>query len=310
MSNKNMLSAVISVYNGEKVIEECLKSVSFASEIVVVDNSSTDNTVKIVHKYTDKVFTKKNNLMLNVNKNFGFSKATGKWILNLDADERVTPELAHEVKKVITDNKSKDKNIINGYWIPRKNIIFGKWIEHAGWYPDHQLRLFRKNKGKFAEQHVHETLTIEGEAGYLRENLLHINYESILQFLNKLATIYGPNEAEQLIKNGYVFDWRDAIRFPAKEFLSRYFARGGYKDGLHGLILSLLMGFYHFIVFSFIWEKYNFKQINDKAMLAEVEKEASQASKDMFLWFSKERSEFIKNPIIKNLYKALRKLKS
>jgi len=306
MNNKNMLSVVVSVFNGEKVLDECLKSVSWAQEIIIVDNSSTDKTLEIAKKYTDKIFTKPNNLMLNVNKNFGFSKATEEWILCLDSDEIIAPELAEEIKSKILSPKS----TINGYWIPRKNIIFGKWIEHTGWYPDHQLRLFRRGKGSFPEEHVHEMIKIGGNVNYLKNNIIHNSYKNISQFLNKLTNIYGPNEAEQMIKKGYIFDWRDAIRFPMKEFLSRFFARKGYKDGFHGLMLSLLMAFYHLIVFSYIWEKHKFNQFNDRAMLAEIEKEVIQSSKDLFYWFSKEEAELIKNPLRKILHKVLRKVKS
>ena len=301
--SKNNLSVVVSVFNGEKELDDCLKSVSFAQEIIVVNNSSTDKTEEIARKYTDKIFTRPNNPMLNVNKNFGFSKASSEWIFSLDADERITPELQKEIEDKIG-------NSVNGYWIPRKNIIFGKWIEHTGWYPDHQLRLFRKNKGKFPEEHVHEAIKVEGEIGYLKNHINHINYESISQFLNKLATIYGPNEAGQLIKKGYSFDWRDAIRFPVKEFLSRFFAREGYKDGFHGLMLSLLMAFYHLIVFSYIWEKQKFKRINDETLLVDVERELIQSSKEIFFWFSKEKTKLIKNPVSKIFHKILRKVKS
>jgi glycosyltransferase involved in cell wall biosynthesis len=308
MNNKsNNLSIVISVFNGEKVLDECLKTASFASEIVVVNNSSTDNTLEIAKKYTNKIYNQKNNpSRVDIQKNFGFEKATGDWILCLDADERVTAELQGEIKNLKLETIAN----IDGYWIPRKNIIFGKWIEHTGWYPDYQLRLFRRGKGKFTEEHVHETLKVDGKTEYLKNNLVHNNYENILQFLNRLSTIYGPNEAEQLIKKGYVFDWKDAIRFPAKEFLSRYFAREGYRDGFHGLMLSLLMAFYHFIVFSYIWEKQKFKRIDDKEMLVETEKEMLQSSKDFYFWFSKEKLKLIKNPISKVFHKILRKIKS
>ncbi len=305
MSKKILLSAVISVFNGEKYLDDCLKSVVFADEIIVVNNSSTDKTEEITRKYTDRIFTRPNDPMLNVNKNFGFSKANGEWILCLDADERVTPELQKEILSTLSSQLS----TIDGYWIPRKNIIFGKWIEHAGWYPDPQLRLFRQEKGKFPEEHVHEAIKVEGEVRNLANHIIHNNYESISQFLNKLA-IYGPNEADQLIKKGYIFDWRDAVRFPVKEFLSRFFAREGYRDGFHGLTLSLLMAFYHFIVFSYIWEEHKFKQINDEAMLVETEREIAQSSKDLFFWFSKEKTKLIKNPLKQIIHKIIRKVKS
>ena len=211
MNKKDSLSVVISVFNGEKYIEDCLKSVSFASEIIVVNNSSTDKTVEVARKYTKNIFTKPNNTMLNINKNFGFSKATGRWILCLDADEEITSDLREEINGVIK-NSSSD---IDGYWIPRKNIIFGKWIKHTGWYPDHQMRLFKNGKGKFEEKHVHEMIKVNGKTAYLKNFMLHHSSESISQFMQKM-NVYTSNEAEQLIKNGYKFNWRDSIRFPIK----------------------------------------------------------------------------------------------
>ncbi len=306
MSKKKSLSIVISTFNSEEKIEECLKSATFASEIIVVDGTSTDKTLDIVKKYTSKIFVRPNYPMLNINKNFGFSKATSDWILSLDADERITPELKEEVLSTINYRLS----TLNGYWIPRKNIIFGKWMEHSGWYPDPQLRLFKKGKGKFPEEHVHEMVKVQGEVGSLDGHILHYNYDSISQFLQKLGTIYGPNEAEQLLKKGYNFDWRDAIRFPVKEFLSRFLAREGYKDGFHGLMLSLLMAFYHLIVFSYIWEKHKFKQIDDSTLLVDTEKELVQSSKEVFFWFSKEKIKLIKNPLRQIFHKILRKVKS
>ena len=302
---KNLLSVVISVFNGEKHLDDCLKSVAFAQKIIVVNNSSTDKTLEIAKKYTDEIFTRPNNLMLNINKNFGFSKASGTWILSLDADERITPELKKEILSVINSQRSD----LDGYWFPRKNIIFGKWIEHTGWYPDYQLRLFRNGKGRFEEKHVHEMVKVEGKVGHLSEHIVHYNYDSTSQFLQKLGAIYGPNEASQLIKKGYIFDWRDAIRFPVKEFLSRFFAREGYKDGLHGLMLSLLMSFYHLIVFSYIWEKQKFKQVNDDRLLEDTQQELMNSSKELFFWFSKEKLKLIKNPLKRIFHKVLRKVK-
>lgn len=297
------LTVVISTYNSENKIDECLKSVSFADEIIVVDGTSTDKTIDIAKKYTSKIFVRSNNPMLNINKNFGFTKATSEWILCLDSDERVTPELKEEIKKTLNE----DNKEVNGYWIPRKNIIFGKWIEHTGWYPDYQLRLIRNGKGKFEEKHVHEMIKIEGKNNYLRSNLLHYNYDNISQFLKKISDIYAPNEAEQLIKNGYKFNWQDALRFPFKEFLNRYFLREGYKDGFHGLVLSLLMSFYHLVVFVSIWEKMGFNNINNENLIDEVEKEFKRSSKELSYWFIQEKIKKTKNTSKKIIYKIWRK---
>lgn len=305
MSKKNSLSVVVSAFNSEKELEDCLKSAAFAQEIIVVDNSSTDRTLDVATKYTEKVFVRQNNPMLNVNKNFGFSKATGEWILCLDADERVTPELAQEIKSEI----KKSNSGINGYWIPRKNIIFGKWIEHTGWYPDHQMRLFRRGKGKFEEKHVHEMIKVQGETAYLMNNLLHYNYATISQFLGKL-NIYIPNEAEQLIINGYKFKWQDAISAPAKEFLSRFFAREGYKDGFHGLMLSLLMSFYHLLIITTVWEKRGFEKIEITNIEGEVKEEFRKSHKDLLFWINNEKLKKIKNPLKKIAYKIYKKIRT
>jgi len=298
------LSVVISAFNEEKKIEDCLKSVSFVDEIIFVDNSSTDQTLKIAKKYTAKVFTRENNPMLNVNKNFGFSKAKGDWILSLDADERVSEELRDEIKSQIANRKSQG---VNGYWIPRKNIIFGKWIEHTGWYPDYQLRLFKKGKGKFKEEHVHEMIKLEGEVGRLESPIVHYNYENVSHFLKK-TLLYTENEADQLIEKGYNFAWQDSIRFPTKEFVSRFFAREGYKDGLHGLVLSLLMAFYHLLVFVNIWEKLKFKQIEEKEFLANVRQEFRKGHKEVFFWFSKASIDTAGSPLKKLILKIKSKI--
>lgn len=299
----NKVSVVISVYNEEKNIKDCLESVAFADEIIVINSSSTDKTEEIAAKYTKQIFTKPNNAMLNANKNFGFSKAKNDWILSVDADERISPELAKEILSVVSN-----KEETNGFWIPRKNIIFGKWIEHTGWYPDHQLRLFKKSKGKFPEEHVHEMVSVAGATGYLREHIIHYNYTSIAQFIDKTFRIYAQNEAAQLLKGGYEFNYLDSIRMPSKEFLSRFFAREGYKDGFHGLMLSLLMAFYHLIIFAYIWEKKDFTDAGKENILHDVQEEFGRLAKDTGHWIFSENMKNIKNPVKKTIHKILRKL--
>ncbi len=302
------ISAVITTFNEERKIEDCLKSVrQLADEIILVDGSSTDDTVKIAKKYTSKIYIRENNPMLNVNKNYGFMKATNEWILSLDADERVTLELAKEIKEILKSPVLSLKSDLNGYYVPRRNFIFGRWIKHAGWYPDYQLRLFKRGKGRFEEKHVHEMLNVEGKTGHLKSDILHLNYENVSQFLKKLL-LYTQNEAEQLLGSGYIFDWRDCLRMPFKEFLSRFFARKGYKDGLHGLVLSLLMAFYHLIVFTVIWEKTKFREYDSENFLKETTEEIGKAKKEFSYWLKKENSNNARNPIERSLQKITDKL--
>jgi len=293
------VTAVISAFNEANNIEMCLKSLSFADEIIVVDNSSSDKTSEIAKKYTKKVFVQKNNPnLIDLQKNFGFEKASSEWILSIDADEEVSKELAAEIKATI-----KKTTNVDGYWIPRKNIIFGKFIEHTGWYPDPQLRLFRKGKGKFINAHVHESIELDGESAYLKEHLIHHHYKTIAEFMGKTINIYAPNEAQNYLDKGYQLSYFDAIRFPLNEFISRFFARKGYEDGFHGLMLSLLMAFYHFIIFALLWEKQGFREHDKGDFLEETEKEFKKAGKEIIYWMSKEKLERIKNPFQRNLQK-------
>lgn len=295
------ISAVISAFNEESKIKDCLESVKWADEIVFIDSGSTDKTSEIAKKYTSKIYKRPNNLMLNVNKNYGFSKVGGDWILCLDADERVTPSLRDEIKDQISNTKN---NEIDGYWVPRQNIIFGKWMQHAGWYPDNQLRLLRRGAGKFPEQHVHEMIQVEGETAYLKNPLIHYNFDTISQFFHKHLDIYAPNEAQQLLKNGYQFKWQDAIRMPVREFLSRFFAREGYKDGFHGFVLSLFMAFYHLIIFGYLWEKEKFIDI-EKNILSNTKEEFSRAHNEISFWYNKELLKTTHNPLKKIYYRIV-----
>jgi len=300
----NKISVVISAHNEEKNIEDCLKSAQeLAYEIIVVDNSSTDKTGEIARKYTKKVFEQKNDPKnIDLQKNLGFSKATGDWILSLDADERITPELAAEIRSRIKDLRSK----VQGFELPRKNIIFGKWIEHTGWYPDYQLRLFRKGKGKYMSSKVHEQIIVDAETDRLSSPIHHENYQSINQFLNRMI-IYTDSEANALIKNGYEFNYLDSIRMPFQEFLRRFFSEEGYKDGLHGLVLSLLMAFYHLIIFVKAWEKRKFIETEEN-ILEGFSPESKKIHEEFSHWISRAKEKETKNPIKKILLKATRRI--
>jgi len=311
MSQK-IISAVISAYNEEKKIAACLDSLKWVDEIIFVDNSSTDKTAEIAKKYNAKILTQKNDPSnIDLQKNLGIEKATGEWILVLDSDEEVTPELAKEIQS-ICHSEAEPKNLrengqIDGYLIPRKNIIFGKWIEHTGWYPDYQLRLFRNGKGKYQKKHFHEPIMIVGKTEKLNQHILHHNYETVSQFLYKHFQIYAPNEADELIRKGYSFDWKGIIRLPMSEFLNRYFASGGYKDGFHGLVLSILMAAYHLAIFVYLWEKKNFVDVNEN-IISGLEEELKKSKKDISYWIGTKKILDEKNPLKKGVLKIKRKI--
>lgn len=299
------VSVVISAYNEQKKIRACLESAKFADEIVFVDNSSTDKTAKIAREFTKTIYTQPNDpTNIDLQKNLGIKKATGDWIIVLDADEQISPELAEEIKGLLKN----DPEGINGFWIPRKNIIFDKWIQHSGWYPDYQLRLFRKGKGRYEKAHYHEPIAVVGETAKLSKQLLHYNYERVGQVLYRNLQVYAPNEAEELIRKGYTFNPRDAVRLPIQEFLSRYFAREGYKDGFHGLMLAVFMAIYHFVIFAYIWEKQKFTD-GGGASAEAFEDELKESTKEIKYWVKKRQIDSEKQVLKKFGLKVKRKLR-
>lgn len=255
------VSAAIIARNEERRIEDCLRSLQWADEIVVVDSFSTDRTVEICRRYTDKVyqrpfenFSKQRNRALDL--------VTCPWVLFVDADERVTPELAAEVRQALATvavggqasevdppapspgNPVPNPQPPVAYWVPRHNLIWGKWIRHAGWYPDYQLRLLRVQSARYDEsREVHEVAEVQGPAGHLRRPLIHYNYDTVSQFCAK-QDAYSTYEARLLFNRGVRPRWRNYIGAPAREFLYRYRELKGYKDGLHGLLLSALLAWY------------------------------------------------------------------
>jgi len=297
------ITVVISTHNRSKSLVRTLYSVrGIANEIVVIDSGSSDDTEKIAKKFTTHVYIRQNNLMLNVNKNFGFTKATSDWILNLDDDEELTPNLVREIRARL---KSVPSNVV-GFWIPRKNIIFGTWIQHGLWWPDRQLRLFRRGKGSFPEKHVHEYISVAGITETLQTPFNHYNYNSISQYLEKMHEIYTESEIKKYEQTNYQVKWYDAIRFPVSDFLKIYFAQSGYKDGLHGLVLSLLQSFYSFIIFAKLWERAGFAQ--QDVSLHEVTREFRRTRKEASYWITTARMKETTNPLLHLVYKLIRRM--
>ena len=274
----NSISVILATYNEEKNILRCLKSVLWADEIVIVDGTSTDKTVELAKKYTKNIIVKDNPPMFHLNKQLAIEKAKGDWILYLDADEEISDELKNEILNTVKETK------FNGYWIPRKNIIFGKWIEYTGWYPDYQLRLFRNGKGRLPCKSLHEQPEVEGETAKLENALVHYNYNNVDQYLHKLVNIYTTNDKETKKKENIKADLKEAIRFPVSEFLKRYYLEKGYKDNLHGLVLSMFQSFSAFITYAKIWEEQGFPGAQSASFLNEVETEFARVAKEFRYW--------------------------
>ncbi len=289
------LSVIILTRNEEKNIRECMKSVSFADEIVVIDDNSTDKTRDIAEKMGAVVYKRKLDDFAT-QRNFGISKATGKWILFIDADERVPTELHKEIMSAIGNHSNEY------YKIPRKNKLFGKYLQYTDWYPDYQHRLFKSGEALW-DRRVHEQLKTKSEPISLSEPLLHDNYDTIDQFITKNYGSYADYEADVLISSGYVFYWPDLLVKPAGEFMRRYFATEGYKDGIHGLVASILVSISTFIVYAKVWEREGFKEI--ETPLGTVRGHLMQIDSDMRYWIRRSVLSKEKNLLVKLMRKVI-----
>lgn len=248
MNNPHLSVAIITL-NEEKDLPICLRSVrGFADEIVIVDSGSTDRTVEIAKGHDAKIFKRKFDNYSN-QKNYAASKTTGDWILSLDADEEISPELAKEIKKAIKNDR------YSAYSIPRKNIIFGRFIKYTRWQPelDRHVWLWKKASGKWVGD-IHEELQVKESVGKLKHSKIHNQYQTVKEFLGMMNR-YSELDAKQKIKDGVKFSYFRLFFDPIYNFLVRYLYRWGFLDGWRGFVLSYLMATYHLDIWVKIWER-------------------------------------------------------
>lgn len=275
-----MISVVINTLNEEANIARALESVKkFAGEMIVVDMHSDDKTVEIAKSRGAKVFDHKRVNYVEPARNFAISKASGDWILILDADEEIPTSLA---KKLVEISKLPDEAVI--WRLPRKNIIFDKWMKHARWWPDYNIRFFKKGSVEWSNE-IHSIPITTGISAQLEEKedfaIVHHNYQTIEQFLDRLNR-YTTIQAKRLDENKHQFFWSDLLTKPSQEFLGRFFAGEGYKDGVHGLALSCLQGFSELVVYLKVWQLQKFKEANIR--LINVATELKKLEKDSHYW--------------------------
>lgn len=232
------ISVVIATFNEEKNLAPCLDSVkNLADEIVVVDGSSKDSTVKIAKKYGAKVKITDNPPIFHINKQKAIDMAMGDWIFQLDADERITPELAKEILSTINSPFS----TYNGYWIPRKNFFLGRFLMKGGQYPDYTLRLYKRGKGKLPQKDVHEQAIVDGKTDYLKNPLIHMADPGFQRYLKRFDR-YTNLISEELKhkKAGYdpISVFKHMFVLPVWWFLLSYFRHKGFMDSWQGFIFS------------------------------------------------------------------------
>jgi glycosyltransferase involved in cell wall biosynthesis len=244
------LSVVLITHNEEKNIRRTLESVRWADEIVVIDSGSTDTTVAICREYTDKVYHQEW-LGYGRQKNLAIDRSSGEWILSLDADEPIEPALADEIRRIISSAEALD-----GYWIPRKAFVLGKWIRHGGWYPDYNLRLFRRGKGRFEERVVHEAVRVDGRLGRTRAAIEHHSYPDLSSYMSALDT-YSSLAVEVMARTkitAFKASWINILFRPVLTFLFKYFFRLGFLDGKAGFVLNVFHSYYVFAKYAKAWE--------------------------------------------------------
>lgn len=272
----NGISVVINTRNEETNINGCIESVkNWANEIIVVDMSSTDKTVKIAQKLGAQIYLTPDIGWVEPIRNWSFNKANYEWVFSLDADERVPKTLRDKIDEIIKADKY---DVVK---IPWKNIFFNKWIQHALWWPDHHPRLFRKGYVKL-EKRIHPEAVCKGRVLELEAKekwaVVHYNAGNINVWMKKIETY---TSRENFFDKQNNFTPRQLISRFDDEFISRYFNSKGYLDGIHGYILSKFMEFYRFLEFAKYWERKKYDDLFEKNSLkkaCEIKYDASEES--------------------------------
>jgi glycosyltransferase involved in cell wall biosynthesis len=239
----NKISAIIITKNEAVNIERCLDSVKWVDEVIVVDSGSTDSTRIIAEKAGARLYDFEWN-GFGPAKEFARIKASGDWILSIDADEVVTSSLAEEIKKAISNESG-----ITGYYLPRQTNFQGKWIRHSGWWPDYVLRLFKKSSARFSDALVHETVSLDGPSERLQSILRHYSYPDLSTYMRKLDK-YSSLASEKMFRNGAKCRFYHLLFKPPLVFFRHYLFKAGFLDGWEGFLIAVLSGFGTFLKYA------------------------------------------------------------
>lgn len=245
------ISVIIVTRNEENNIKECLNTVRWADEIILVDQSSQDKTVEIAKEFTGKVFVVEPKGYCEPDRITALEKASFKWILCIDADERISPELIREIKFIM----SEDNIEYDGYLIPRRNYIFGRQMKYGGHGNDRHLRLFRKANTTLSKK-IHEPSRVAGRVGVLKNYMEHYSTNTLSEYCRKLNS-YTDGEVQRMKEEGREFSIFSLLARPSGKFFQQYLLQQGFRDGMEGFIFYSLSAFYTFIKYIKLWEKKN-----------------------------------------------------
>ncbi|OGX39998.1 MAG: hypothetical protein A3C53_01845, partial [Omnitrophica WOR_2 bacterium RIFCSPHIGHO2_02_FULL_68_15] len=237
MPNPVPLSVVIITKNEEGRLADCLDSARWAAELIVMDDHSTDRTVEIARRYTDRVVTRRMEIE-GTHRNAAYALATQEWVFSLDADERFTPALRDEIAALLAGNPP-----LNGYTVPRRNHLGPRWLRHGGQYPSRQLRLFRRGHFRYEEAEVHPRAFLDTQTGDLQGDLIHYSYRHLDDFVAKLNR-QTALETRKWLRDGRPMTIRVGLWRTVDRFARTYWAKEGRKDGLLGFIMAILAGMY------------------------------------------------------------------
>jgi glycosyltransferase involved in cell wall biosynthesis len=243
------ISATIITLNEEENIAEAIRSLTFADEIVVVDSESTDLTVDIAHNLGARVLVQKW-LGYAAQKNFAAQQASHEWIFNLDADERISPELAHEIEGL----KQQQALDITAFEMPRRVFYLGKWIKHSGWYPDYKIRLYNRTQAQWQGDYVHESVKTTGKVARLRSNLLHYTVRNASEHHQRIDR-YTTLAAEEAFAKDKSTSWFSILLSPFATFIKTYLFKLGFLDGIQGVAIAYFAAHYVFLKNLKLWEK-------------------------------------------------------
>jgi glycosyltransferase involved in cell wall biosynthesis len=241
-----MLSVIIITKNEEYHIAKCLESVKWVDEIIVLDSGSADKTVSICRQFTPNVF-ETDWQGFGVQKQRALNKATGDWVLSIDADETISPELRAEIENAIKQNQH------DAFLLPRLSSYCGKLIKHGGWYPDYILRLFRRDLGRFSDAIVHEIVIVNGKMGKLNSPILHDSYKDLAEVLRKMDS-YSTLGAKLLFEKGVKSSISKSVLKGLWTFFRAYILRLGFLDGSNGLMLAIYSGETTYYKYLKLWE--------------------------------------------------------
>lgn len=291
------ISVVINTLNEVQTIESAIKSVQWADEVLVCDMHSDDDSPLIAKKLGATVIFHKRLQFVEPARNFAISKTSHEWVLVLDPDEEVPEYLAKKLQEIASED-----GVATFVEIPRKNIIFGKWMQNSMWWPDYNIRFFKKENVTWSGKiHIPPKTTGQGIKLPAEERLaiIHHHYTSVSQFISRMDR-YSDIQAKELKQSGVDFDWRDLISKPLGEFLGRFFANRGFEDGLHGLALAFLQAFSFLVVYLKLWQMTDFKEEN--VNWSELSEKAKQGGEEIDYWFK--YGNLSKNPVKRVLQKA------